>query len=298
MDYLLHAHPIAWVALLPFWAFLLRLLAGLFQVDVPSWTRAFVNVVLTGLTAFLVYDAAGFVFLQMFGFKYVDVPTGYGYARWMMESPLLKWEILGLVPGVRYLPIVFALCAGGTLQVLTLLVPFRVGVLLFLVHWGANLGLLALVGLLQTLALGEQSASWGFGSPARSSLKLKAHPGLNTETLKGVLAGMTPKTELDAKDDKKKSSSKDAKGKDAEKPDARPLEEVSLSDTFEATLKDLDPLLASLDHASAPMLSKSPRLEAYLKGGGWWVVLGVLGLFSFCWLISILTRIQKLRGDR
>jgi hypothetical protein len=41
------------------------------------------------------------------------------------------WQVLRFVPVIRYLPVLFALTAGGTLQVLWWRIPFRQGLLAF-----------------------------------------------------------------------------------------------------------------------------------------------------------------------
>ena len=290
MSYLMQPHPIFLLLILPVWVFLLRLLSGLFQIDVPSYRRATVNVVLTGVISFFVYDTSGYAFLNMFGGDFVEMPPDYGYWGWLCEPLALKWEVLGLVPGIRYLPLVFALCAAGTMEVLTLLVPFRTGLFLCLTHWSANLALLALVGFLQSLILGDRPADWElFASADRPKLQLKARPGFDPETLKGIVATLTPKTDLDTHDTgEKKSPAKDQSTQEEERPaedHAAPLL------TF---LARFDPHLEAIKRSSAPVVSRMPSVEKFLNMGGWWLILAVLAMLSACWLTTMIMRVRRL----
>src|SRR5437868_3251108 len=72
------------------------------------------------------------------------MPPGYGYRNWMGEPLALKWQILGAVPLIQFIPIVFALCVAGALQVILmqLQVNFRQGLLIFILQWAGNLAVI------------------------------------------------------------------------------------------------------------------------------------------------------------
>jgi hypothetical protein len=144
------------------------------------------------------------------------------------------------------------------------------------------------------VALPEQSASWGFRAPAQSDLRLKAHPDLSPETLKGILAGMVPKTELDPTKNVPGKIAEPEKKKDAETPRSTPPEDASIGDVVQTLLNDMEPQLDSVKEASAPVLSRFPQVEAYLNDGGWWLVLLILALLSICWILIAIARIQRL----
>ena len=66
----------------------------------------------------------------------------------------LKWHVLGYVPMIRYLPVLFALCAGGTVQVLLWKIHFRVGMLVFLSQLFLNIFAMALLSLVFSFFVG------------------------------------------------------------------------------------------------------------------------------------------------
>jgi hypothetical protein len=89
---------------------------------------------LMGLAVFLTYDLSGYLFARLMqmpelGFVF---PEGYTYWNWIREPLCLKWQVLGFVPMIRYLPVLFALTVGGTIHVLLWDIPFRLAVLAFI----------------------------------------------------------------------------------------------------------------------------------------------------------------------
>src|SRR5262249_53345352 len=82
------------------------------------------------------------------------VPSGYTYSQWFWEPLHLKWHILGLIPGIRLLPVGLGLVAAGLLQVFFLKVTFRIAVAIFVIHWLLNLVALVLLTFLTAITLG------------------------------------------------------------------------------------------------------------------------------------------------
>lgn len=144
-----------WLIALPIAVFILRQTIALFGEGMPSWPRGFSMVLLIAPVAYLVFDLSGYVILRAMQDTLVHLPPGYSYFHWFREPLALKWQVLSLLPGVRYLPIAFAICAAGVLQVFFLEeVPFRKGLVILTVQW-----LLTLVAFyLLSLAFG-----WGIG---------------------------------------------------------------------------------------------------------------------------------------
>jgi hypothetical protein len=130
---------------------------------------------LTGLVVFLTYDLSGYVFARLMQSPQLGIvfPAGYGYWHWIREPLCLKWQVLGFVPFIRYLPVLFALTAGGTLQVLWWRIPFRQGVLAFISQIILNVLAMAMLSLVFVFFIGMRE-----GAPASSSASPEGLPGL------------------------------------------------------------------------------------------------------------------------
>jgi hypothetical protein len=129
------AQVIYWVAMVPIAVYVLYLVSGYFTGEPPtSLRRAFLTVVGVAAAVYFTYDAAGYLFVRMaedpsVGFQ---LPPGFTYWDWFHEPFAIKWYVLGFIPFIRFLPIVFALCVGGILFVLIWSIPWREAAVLFL----------------------------------------------------------------------------------------------------------------------------------------------------------------------
>ncbi len=123
-----------WLAMLPIAVFVLYLVTGYFIGEPPSSLRkAVLTVLFVAAAVFFAFDASGYLFARMMQDPDIGIrfPPGFGYGDWLGEPVSLKWQVLGFVPFIRFLPILFALCAGGVLFVFLWSVPFRVAAVLF-----------------------------------------------------------------------------------------------------------------------------------------------------------------------
>jgi hypothetical protein len=155
-----------WVAMVPIAVYVLYLVAGYFTGEPPSsFRRALLTVLFVAAAVFFTYDASGYLFVRMMedsgaGFQ---LPAGYTYWNWLAEPMALKWYVLGYVPIIRYLPVVFALCMGGILFVLIWQVPWRIAAVLFLAQ--LVLDVVAMVVLSFVLRLGLNLYEWVVSAP-------------------------------------------------------------------------------------------------------------------------------------
>jgi hypothetical protein len=122
----------------------------------------------TGLVVFLTYDLSGYVFARLMQSPQLGIvfPAGYGYWDWIREPLCLKWQVLGFLPFIRYLPVVFALTAGGTLQVLWWRIPFRQGVLAFISQIILNVFAMAMLSLVFVFFIGMSQGAPASPTPA------------------------------------------------------------------------------------------------------------------------------------
>lgn len=126
---------------------------------------------LTGLIVFFTYDLSGYFFARLMQSPQLGMvfPPGYGYWDWIREPLCLKWQVLGFVPVIRYLPILFALTAGGTLQVLWWRIPFRQGLLAFISQVILNVFAMTMLSLIFVFFLGMREGATASSAPARNN---------------------------------------------------------------------------------------------------------------------------------
>jgi uncharacterized membrane protein len=126
---------------------------------------------LTGLAVFLTYDVSGYVFARLMQSPQLGIvfPAGYGYWNWIREPLCLKWQVLGFVPVIRYLPVLFALTAGGTLQVLWWRIPFRQGLLVFISQIVLNIFAMTMLSLVFVFFIGMREGATISSAPATNN---------------------------------------------------------------------------------------------------------------------------------
>ena len=150
-----------WLIILVVAAFSLRMACSLCRVDMPSWKRAFVSVLVVTFLAYLTFDFTCYLIMRSMNGVLIQVPPNTSYAIWFRYGPdPLKWAIVSQVGFVKYLPFVFALCVAGVLQLVVLQaqVTFRFGLLIFLMQWVATVVAGYIVGLVFGAAL--SSIGW------------------------------------------------------------------------------------------------------------------------------------------
>ena len=109
-----------WIVIILLGAFFLRQACSLCRANMPSWKRAIISVILVTFLGYLIFDYTGYLMMRSLDGVALRVPPGYGYNYWFREPLGLKWAIISYMGPLKYLPIVFALCGAGILQVLVL----------------------------------------------------------------------------------------------------------------------------------------------------------------------------------
>jgi hypothetical protein len=146
-----------WLLMLPIAIFILMRTTAFWTEEGPGTILAAVKTVFAiWLTVFFVYDLSGYGFARLMQDPRLGIafPPNYTYLTWLREPMGLKWHVLGYVPLIRYLPVLFALCAGGTVQVLLWKIHFRVGMLVFLSQLFLNIVAVALLSLMFSFFVG------------------------------------------------------------------------------------------------------------------------------------------------
>jgi hypothetical protein len=146
-----------WLLMLPIAVFILMRTTAFWTEEGPGTILAAVKTVFAvWLTVFFVYDLSGYGFARLMQDPRLGIafPPNYSYFTWLREPMGLKWHVLGYVPMIRYLPVLFALCAGGTVQVLLWKIHFRVGMLVFLSQLFLNIFAMAMLSLVFSFFVG------------------------------------------------------------------------------------------------------------------------------------------------
>lgn len=147
-----------WLLMLPIAVFILIRTTAFWTEEGPGTIVAAVKTVFAiWLTVFFVYDLSGYGFARVMQDPRLGIafPPNYSYWSWLREPMGLKWFVLGSVPLIRYLPVLFALCAGGVVQVLLWKIPFRVGMLVFLSQLFLTIFAMAVLSLVFTFFVGR-----------------------------------------------------------------------------------------------------------------------------------------------
>ena len=148
-----------WLLMLPIAVFILMRTTAFWTEEGPGTILAAVKTVFAiWFTVFFVYDLSGYGFARLMQDPRLGIafPPNYTYLTWLREPMGLKWHVLGYVPMIRYLPVLFALCAGGTVQVLLWKIHFRVGMLVFLSQLFLNIFAMALLSLVFSFFVGVE----------------------------------------------------------------------------------------------------------------------------------------------
>lgn len=182
-----------WALMIPIAVVILMRTTAFFADEGPSTVAGALRTILVmALAVFLTYDVSGYVFARAMQEPKLGIafPPGYGYLQWVREPLGLKWHVLGFVPLIRYLPVLFALCAGGIVQVVLWRIPFRDGLVVFVVQLLLDVFAMAALSLVFSffVGVGEGVEAKGRG-PARPRAGARARATPDAPPAPG-LAGM------------------------------------------------------------------------------------------------------------
>ena len=170
-----------WLLMIPIAILVLVRVTAFWADDGPGTLfGALRTIVVMALAVYLTFDISGYLFARMMQDPQLGIafPPGYHYWNWIREPQSLKWHVLGYVPLIRYLPVIFALCAGAIVQVLLWKIPFRTGMIVFVNQLLVDIFAMAMLSLVFSFFVGVQE-----GATA------KAHPRHATGGHAGAHAG-------------------------------------------------------------------------------------------------------------
>jgi hypothetical protein len=151
-----------WLLMIPIAILVLVRVTAFWADDGPGTLfGALRTITVMALAVFLTFDISGYVFARMMQDPQLGIafPPGYHYWNWIREPQSLKWHVLGYVPLIRYLPVMFALCAGGIVQVLLWKIPFRTGMIVFGSQLVLDIFAMAMLSLVFSFFVGVQEGA-------------------------------------------------------------------------------------------------------------------------------------------
>jgi len=166
-----HSSPLTilyWLLMIPIAIAVLMRVTAFWADDGPGTVSSAVwTIVVMGLAVYLTYDVSGYMFACMMQDPQLGIsfPPHYHYWNWMREPQGLKWHVLGFVPMIRYLPVVFALCAGAIVQVILWKIPFRVGMIVFVSQLLLDIFAMAMLSLVFSFFVGVHEGAIAKGHP-------------------------------------------------------------------------------------------------------------------------------------
>lgn len=180
-----------WLLMIPIAIAVLMRVTAFWADDGPgTLVGAVQTIVVMVLAVFLTFDLSGYVFARMMQDPDLGIafPPRYHYWNWLCEPMALKWYVLGFVPMIRYLPVLFALCAGAVVQVLLWKIPFRTGMIVFVSQVLLDIFAMAMLSLVFSFFVGMQD---GAAAPARGGRGPHAaaqhrSPAVTAEGLQGM----------------------------------------------------------------------------------------------------------------
>jgi hypothetical protein len=302
---------IYWAVIVLMAAFFLRQACSLCRANMPSWKRAIISVLLVTFLAYLIFDFTAYIEMRTLDGVALVIPPGYGYHIWFREPLGLKWLIISQLGPLKYLPIVFAICGAGILQVFVLEAEVTFGWGLFIVGLQTLATFIGayVVSLVLTSVL--QSTGWTIqGEPVTTAANPQPPPDeraaggrVRENRAKNKTVAAAPKQKGKTG---KQAAQEPAAGTEPEKETASlELVKKEASDAAETTseyaktaaknLKDYgDSFLEHLEDDLAPVTKHLPEsVQNFLAKGGWWGVIGVCAFIVVLWLRAIVHRFSR-----
>lgn len=285
-----------WLMLPMLWlvaAYFLQVACNTTGTDAPSFRKSLIVSLVGAAAGFLIFDGLGyFLMMGTRDLTHLVLPPGFGYLDWLKEPMYLKWQVLGLVPVLRYIPIVIAVCFAGVLYMFMLRETWRIVVVIMLFQW-------VLTIIVTSILAYAVSNIFGMVKPHDVPPAVE-HPGTH-------MPGAYPQRQETRPSQRRQAS------KTTPTPDPTPAG-LATGGTSSASLKDIlsrhsplageevnkwgheildryhtwfDPILKDINEAAEPYTRHLPLIvQEFLEDGGWLLVLlgvsvtGVLGVRS------------------
>jgi hypothetical protein len=283
----------------------------------PTWRRAIISVLVVSFLAYLTFDFTAYLIMRSLQDVVIQVPPWYGYNFWFREPIALKWLIISQVGPLRFLPFVFGLCVAGVLQVIVLQldVTFRFGLLIVLLQWGATV----VAGYIVSLVLGVvlSGIGWTMQPEPVAHAPDQVHKPSESKQSASPKGQRVAKSRDKTRGKKTAQVPRDSKTHEATAGDQASSEPTSLQvlqqqvegatqaprEHLQNAAENLkayaDSHLDELKEDLEPITKHLPEpVQNFLDKGGWWAILGVLGVLVLLWLRLLVRKLGGALGPR
>ena len=309
----MHATATDVIVTIVFWAVMVFVAGLIFQkvcdlcgAELPSFRRSVLITVLVAAAAFFTFDGTGYgIMLATRDSVNLNLPPGYNYGNWLREPLYLKWQVMGLVPILRYLPIVFAGCMAATLYVLILAEPFRNCLVILLIQWTLNVAAMAILSFALTNIVhfmvpaqpestelaAQQDPNVAPRPPeVRAATRPKPHRLTRRPEGKPEKAP-EPETPKPAEGEASPAAGSDLKAALADHKGNPESSFAQLREQLHALDEHAKPYLEPIETACAPYTKYLPEpVQEFLEDGGWWLVFAALAVAVLFWLRALYRR--------
>jgi hypothetical protein len=274
--------------------YFLQVAANVCGADAPSYRKGFLVSAVAAAAAFFTFDALGYALvLGTRDLTHLVLPPTYGYSDWLTEPMYLKWQVMGLVPVLRYLPIVFAICMAGILYVLMLKDHFRIVMIVFVLQW-------VLTVIVTSVLVFALSHVLGVFKPHAEPPPATHGPGMT---------GAAPPRPVTRPKQMRQAAPEQPAPAPPERPTAEGGQQASLRDVVKSYQGKLgpamewahgkldefhgfvDPHMEPIKEATAPYTQHLPLVvQEFLDDGGWFWVLAGLTVMGLLWVRLVYRR--------
>jgi len=180
-----------WLLMIPIAIVVLIQVTGFLADDGPETVSGAIKTILVmALAVFLTYDLSGYVLASAMQDPQLGItfPPRYHYWNWIREPLSLKWYVLGFVPLIRYLPVMFGLCAGAIVQILLWKIPFRQALIVFVGQLIIDIFAMAMLSLVFSFFVGVHEGATAKARPRqRAGIQANQRPmAADPEGLQGM----------------------------------------------------------------------------------------------------------------
>lgn len=291
-----------WGAMLPIAGYIFQTVCSLCGADPPSFLRAVLITVLVAAAAFFTFDGIGYgIVLGSRDTTNLNLPPGYNYGNWLREPLYLKWQVMGLVPILRYLPILFAACLAATVYVFILAEPFRNCIAILAIQWTLNVVAMAILSFALTNILHffmptptptEPTAEQGSAVspvPPQERAITRPNPRRAERKRQNESTEKKPNAESDSA-----ATGEDLKSALAAHEGAGGSSLGQMREQLHALDDHLAPYLEPIKTATAPYTQHlPPAVQEFLDDGGWWLLLLALVVAVGFWLRALWRRLRR-----
>jgi hypothetical protein len=291
------------IATIVFWALMVFVAGFIFQkvcdmcgADYPSFRRGILITIAAAAVAFFTFDGMGYgLVLATRDVANVNLPPGYNYGNWLREPLYLKWQVMGLVPLIRYLIVALAVYLAVVLYVIILKEPYRNCVVILFIQWTLNVGAMALLSfaLSNILRFASPTSEPSSEPSAARAPGFSAVPPEMRAATRPTPRGKAAQKKTDAESEAAPAAA-DLKSVLAAHQDADGSSLSQAREYLHALDERLGPYLEPLKTASRPYTKYLPAVvQEFLDDGGWWLVVAALIVVVFFWLRALARRLKR-----